>query len=110
MATVKLTAMERIVALNTLPKENNFINMRAIKKAISVLELTEEEAKEYVAPADPASPRGVIGFTKAGAEVEKEIDIGDVAFTLLKLELRLLDEKKTLKSEHLSLYSKIIGD
>ena len=110
MTTVKLTAMERIVALNTLPKESNFINMRAVKKATSALELTDEEVKECIAPKDPASPSGVIGFTKAGAELEKDIDMGDVAYTLLKLELRSLDEKKTLKAEHLSLFAKIVGD
>lgn len=106
---VKLNALERLVAQNVLPKEQNYLNMRAVKKANETLDLTEEEIKKYILPPPKdAPPSSTIQFTKEGVSIETEIELGEIAYGLLKIALKSLNEQSKLKPEYLTLYEKIV--
>lgn len=115
MTMANLNALERIVAQNILPHQGNYMNMRALKTAQKELDLTDEEVKKYVIPPSATAedgPQGKqqINFTKEGTETTKEIELGEIAYGLLKIALKQLNEAQTLKPEHMTLYAKIIED
>lgn len=44
---MKLSVMERLVALRVLPKEGDFVTLNVIRKAQDMLSFTEEEIAKY---------------------------------------------------------------
>lgn len=97
---------ERLVFLDLLPKENNFITLKVIRKAQKDLGLTDEEFSYYGVRIDEEKP-GVIHFSQDKAEEEKEFEIGEIVFELVKSSLDKMNEQNKLPMEYFSLYEKM---
>lgn len=101
---MKLSVHERMVAINLLPKEGSFTNLKLIRVAREGLSFTEEEHKAL-------SPRieGEAGNQRLVWDEkvpEKDIPLGEVATGMIRERLEKLDSDGKLPMEYLSLYEK----
>ena len=100
---MELSVLERLMVMNLLPKEGNFMNLKIIRVARESLSFTEEEHK-------------LLNFTQEGEQAQwedgtvgdKDIKIGEVATTLIVKELKKLNDEEKLTAEHESIYEKFI--
>lgn len=100
---MKLSVLERLIAQTLLPKEGSFINMRLVRKAKEALSFTEEEVKA-------GNFRQVDGQTMwdNGKIPDLDIDLGEVATSLIVAELKKLSETNKLTAENLTVYEKFV--
>jgi len=101
---MKLNLLERIVLLNILPQESNFITLKIVNDLKNSLSFTEEEYKYY----NVKQEGDRINWDLTGNE-EKEISIGEKATDIIVDQLKKLDEQKKLTMDMYSIYSKFIG-
>ena len=101
---MELNTLERLVALNLLPNEGTFTNLKLIRVAREELSFNEEEHKAL----NFQQTEGQLAW-KQEADVIKDVHIGEVVNLILEEELKKLDKEGKLKNEQLSLYEKIIG-
>jgi len=101
---MKLNLLERVVLLNILPQESNFITLKIVNDLKNSLSFTEEEYKYYNVKQDNSK----ITWDLTGNE-EKEISIGEKATDIIIEQLKKLDEQKKLTMDMYSIYSKFIG-
>jgi hypothetical protein len=99
---MQLTILERILALNVLPKEGDITTLRIIRDLQRDLSFTEEEHKEFQFKFDGGNIQW-----KEGAP-PKEIEIGEKAREIIGSALKAIDKDKKLTMEHLSLYEKFV--
>lgn len=100
---MKLSVLDRLVALNLLPTEGSFTNLKLIRVAKETLSFNEEENK-------------TLQFKQTGDQmiwnqtvvVEKEIELGEVVSLIIVEALKKLDSEGKLRDEHISLYEKFI--
>jgi hypothetical protein len=100
---MKLNLLERIMILNVLPKESNFITLRIVKDLEKSLSFTEEEIKEYSIKQEGQN----INWNIEG-NVEKEIQIGEKATDIIVESLKKLNEQNKLTMQFFSTYDKFI--
>jgi len=100
---MKLDVMERLSALNLLPKEGTFINLKLIRVAREELSFNEEEHKAL-----QFQQNGGQLQWKQDVNILKEINIGEVVSLMLTDALKKLDTDGKVKEEHFSLYEKMI--
>jgi hypothetical protein len=102
---MKLDVMERLVALNFLPKEGTFTNLKLIRVAREELSFNEEEHKalQFKQTGDQLN-------WNQGVKIFKEVDIGEVVSIMLADALKSLNAGGKLKEEHFSLYEKMISE
>jgi hypothetical protein len=102
---MKLSIMERLMALQVLPKEGNFVTLNVVRKAQEALSFTEKEIEKY-------------GFKQQKDKVEwdntanqtTDVDLGNKAISIISEALEKLDKEKKLTSQHLSLYEKFCDE
>ena len=96
----KLNIGERLMILELLPKEGNFVTLKIVRDLQGALSFTEKELKEF-------------GMTFEGTNVKwipeksketKELEIGEKAEDIIVDALKKLDEDKKLKPNHFGLY------
>lgn len=100
---MKLSVIERMVALNLLPTEGSFTNLKLIRVAKETLSFNEEENKTL-----QFSQTGDRVTWNQTVVVEKEVEIGEVVSLIIVEALKKLDSEGKLKEEHISLYEKFI--
>ena len=129
---MKLTVVERITLINSLPAKGNFLTLKIVRKLTESLSFNEEEHKklgfreEYICPNCQESVYASV-MVKCGKcdvdmgrtgmvswnpeeEFEKEVHIGDKAKAIIVEALKALDGNKALAEQHMSLYEKFIGE
>ena len=101
---MKLNVPERLMLLQVVPKEGNFLTLKVVRDLTSTLAMNDEEFKDF-------------GITQDGDQItwnlkglqEKEVEIGEKATDIIVDALKKLDQDKKLEQRHLSLYEKFIG-
>jgi len=104
---MKLTVLERLLALGVLPQEGNYITLKVIRRGQEELSFTDEEIKKYKFVQDEEKKQ-----THWDDKVEQEADIklGSKVKTLIAEELEKLDRDKKLTQDHFSLYTKFVKE
>ena len=101
---MKLNVLERLLALDLLPKEGSYTNLKLMRKAKENLSFTEKENK-------------ALNFRQEGVQLlwadnvvpDKEIEIGEIVTQIIVKALKKLNDEEKLKIEHESLYEKFMG-
>lgn len=120
-----LTVFERLILLNVLPKEGDFTTLKIVRQLREDLSWTEEEhaalqfhtkcrdcghRMELTDQACPECGGGQDGqihwITKAAQDAE--IPIGEKATDIIVATLKALDEQKSLRDEHFTLYERFV--
>ena len=100
---MKLEVLERILLLNLLPKEGDFITLKVIRDLQNALSFSEKEIKDLVLE----TKEGRVTW-KPDKAVEKEIEIGEKATDVIVGALKKLNDDKKLTQEFFSIYEKFI--
>jgi len=100
---VKLNVLERLMALNLLPKEGTFTNLKLIRVAREELSFNEAENKAL----NFQQVGDQLKWTQA-ADTFMEINLGQVVTLVIVDALKKLDTGGKLKDEHVSLYEKFV--
>ena len=100
----KLNVPERLAILSILPKENTFINIKIINEALSNIDFGDEEATEL----EVKQVGENVSFNKQKGDLEKPIEIGERAYSIICESLEKLDKEKKLSQLHFTIYKKFI--
>ena len=108
---MKLNIPERILLLQILPVESDFVGLKVLQDLRNVLGFSEENHKEYEIKSVPTKDGTGTNFTwnDKGSE-ELEIEIGEKAQEIIKEQLEELDKEKKLKPQYFSVYEKFVQD
>ena len=108
---MKLDIQERIVLLQVLPAEGDFVTLKVLRDLRGVLSFSEEDLKKFKIKTitDSEGKSSVTWNIEAGA-VGAEIEVGEKATEIVKEALVKLDEEKKLGQQHFSLYEKFVQD
>jgi len=103
---MKLNLTERIVALNLLPQEGNFLTLRTIREHQMKISPSEAEIKKY----GVTEQDGKIFFANPQlAEKETvDIEIGEIVTNIITEALETLNKEEKLKPVQMSLYEKFV--
>jgi len=106
---MKLNILERIALLNIIPREGSVITLRIIRDLQTRLGFTEEELKGYKMK-NTTTPDGrtSIVWDEDFSKEEKDIEIGEVATSIIVRELKKLDAQNRLPMEGLAIYEKFV--
>jgi len=102
---MKLGVMDRLVLLNTLPKEGNFTTLKIVRTMREDLSFTEEEHKTLEFKQEGDSVRW-----NQGADVERDINFGEKATDIIVGVLKKLNSDKKLAEQHYRLYEVFVGE
>jgi len=108
---MKLNIQERIVLLQVLPAEGDFVTLKVLRDLRAVLGFSEEDHKKFKIETitDDEGKASITWDFKVGAK-ETEVEMGDKAVEIVKESLKKLDEEKKLQPQHFSVYEKFIQD
>jgi hypothetical protein len=115
-----LGVFERLILLNILPKEGDFLTLKILMKLKEQLSFSEEEYKqlqfrrqgekfEDIDGSIKEVPEGKV-LWRQDKDIPKDIPIGEKAEDIIVGALKTLDKKKMLQVEHLSIYEKFIKE
>jgi len=103
----KLHIQERIILMELLPKEGNFVTLKMIRELREQLALNKDE-------------RESMGIKIEGDQVSwdpvkaqenlKEMDFDDLAVDIVKSQLKRLDESNKLEQKHFTIYQKFMEE
>jgi hypothetical protein len=102
---MELTVFERLILLNALPKEGDFITLKIVRKLREDLSFSEEEHKILNFKQDENSLHWNID-----GDILKNIEIGTKAMEIICDVLKKLNDSKKLTEQHYSLYEKFVGE
>ena len=102
---MKLGVFDRLILLNILPREGNFVALKIVRKMLEDLSFSEEEHK---ALEFKEGDNGQV-LWKSEADKPKNISIGEKATDIIVEVLKKLNGDKKLQDQHYSLYEKFIG-
>lgn len=105
-----LTVFERANLLNILPREGDFRTLRMLRKLRESIALTEAEVERY----KPSIAEGRMTWKThddAGEPIpqETEVEVGELAVSVIRDRLIELDKTRKLREEHYTLYEKFVG-
>ncbi len=100
---MELSIIERLVLLNILPKEGNFLTLKLIRQLRESLSFDEAEIKAV--NLRQVDEKVAWDMDKA---VPKKIEIGEKMSDLVVGTLKDLDKEGKLKDEHFSLFEKFV--
>ena len=100
---MELTVKERLVLLNLLPNEGNFLTLRLMRKLREALSFDEEELKRLnvVQNGDRVS-------WDITVDIRKDIAVGDVMTDVIVKDLKGKDKDGKLTEDHITLYEKFV--
>lgn len=101
---MELTVLERLMLLNVLPKEADFLSLktlRSLREALSEALAADVDAKNLTRENDQFHWK---------TEVVKEIEITPRARQIIYDRLKELDKQKKLTDNHFSLCEKFLSD
>ena len=102
---MKLNVMDRLVLLNTLPKEGDFTTLKIVRTMREDLSFTEEEHKALEFKQEGDSVRW-----NQAADVERDINFGEKATDIIVEVLKKLNSDKKLAEQHYRLYELFVGE
>ena len=100
---MEFTILERIVLMNVLPQEENYLTYKIIKDLKFELAPSEKETKEY----EIVERDGRV-FWNPQKEKPKRIEIGEKAREVISKALKKLDEEGKINDQNASLYEKFV--
>lgn len=100
---MELTVFERIILLNLLPKEGDFLTLKIVRKMREDLSFSEAEHKDLRFD----QTENNIKWNQA-ADKPKVIDFGEKATDIIVGILKKLDETKKLTEQQFSLFEKFV--
>jgi len=100
---MELTVKERLVLLNLLPNEGNFLTLKLMRKLREALSFDEEELKRLnvVQNGDRVS-------WDITVDIRKDIAVGDVMTDVIVKDLKGKDKDGKLTEDHITLYEKFV--
>jgi hypothetical protein len=101
---MKLNVLERLLLLQILPAEGDFVTLKIIKGLKESVALSEGDFKEF----DIKQESEQVLWNQKGNE-ERAINIGEKATDVIVEALKKLDNEKKLLETHVSLYEKFIN-
>lgn len=105
---VELNIVERLVLMDLLPKEGNFVTLKIVRKNLDNLGFNDAELKEY----DMTSAENTVNWdfekAKKNNSWPKQFVFEDFITSIIKLKLKKLDAEEKLEGKYLSLYEKFI--
>jgi ArsR family metal-binding transcriptional regulator len=101
-----LKVMERLLLLQALPKESDFLTVKLVKDLKSKLGLSEEDWKTYELK---SFPDGKIEWNK-NKDVGVEFEIGEKTMSIIKEALAEKDKQKKVDENHMSLFEKFFPE
>jgi len=103
---MKLNLVERIRLGQLLPESGNVANLRILTELRLRLGITEEEHARFKIKADGENIRW-----DPTVDTTTDIEVGDVAKSIIRDQLLKMDEAEAMTVEHVSLYEKFVeGD
>lgn len=104
---MELSVMERIVALELLPREGDFITLKALRELRESLAPNEKEVKKFGITATPNKEKGMIDYSweKNG---EADIPISEMKCSIIRDALKVKERNKHLTENEISLYEKFV--
>ena len=102
---MELGVFDRLILLNILPKEGDFTSLKIVRKLREDLSFTEAEHKALQFDQNEGNIKW-----QSEADIPKDITIGEKATDIIVDVLKKLDKDKRLSEQHLSVYSKFVGD
>jgi hypothetical protein len=100
---MQLNVFDRLVLLNILPKEGNFLTLKIVRSLREDLSFSEDEHKALQFHQD-----GQIMKWQQSADIPKCIAIGEKANEIIVEALKKLDKENKLQAEHLSIYERFV--
>jgi len=105
---MKLSVIERLMALGVLPKEGDYTTLTVIRKAQEMLSFTEDEVAKYKFKNVPSGDGGQQTQWDSNVEQVTDLRLGNKAVSLIAEELEKLDKDKKLTPQHVSIYEKFV--
>ena len=107
---MKLNVLERLLALQLLPEEEDNVTLKVIRRSKGELSFSEEEIKKWKFE-KITTPDGKQN-TQWDSTIEQEADIklGSKVISLISEGLEKLNKDKKLKEEHYTVYEKFCKD
>lgn len=104
---MKLSILERLMIMNILPKESNFLTLKIIRELQTNLSFSEEEISFYKME---TLENGNIKWDdkKEQEKPEKEIEIGGKTMSIIVESLEKLDKANKITLSHFSLCEKFL--
>ena len=102
---MELTVFERLILLEILPSEGDFLTLKIVRKMREDLSFSEEEHKNL----QFVQEENLVRWNKA-AEENKPITFGEKAISIIKAALNKLNNDKKLTEQHFTLYEKFIEE
>ena len=96
---MELSIMERLMLLNVLPPEGDFVTMKILRELKTELLFSEEEVEK-------AELVGGSNQTSWKNDFVKDVQIGKVATAAIVDALKKLNDQKKLTEQHLPLYER----
>lgn len=104
---MKLNVMERMVVLQVLPAESNFVTLKIVRDLQqNLIGFSEAELKDFEIK---QLEDGRVSWNVKGAE-PKEIKIGEKATEIIVEAFKELDKQNKLTPTHLDAYEKFVTD
>lgn len=102
---MKLTVLERLLALGILPQQGNYVLLKVIRRGQEELSFTDEEIKKYKFVNEGNQTRW-----DDKVQQESDVKLGSKVKTLIGEELEKLDKDKKLTQQMFSLYTKFVKE
>jgi len=100
---MELNVGERLVLLDILPKEGNFLTLKILRKMREDLSFDEEELKLF----GIEQKDNVVNWDDTMGK-PKEIEIGEKATEIIAEALTTLNNQNRLKDQHFELYERFV--
>jgi hypothetical protein len=100
---MELTILERILLLDILPKEANYVTLKIINDLKAELSFSEKELKDF----EIKESEGRVVWASKKAELKK-IEFGERTKEIICDTLKRLDESGKINNENITLYEKFI--
>lgn len=100
---MKLNVKERLMLLNILPAENDFVTLKIVRNLQEDLSFNEKEVKEFEFKQEDKKM-----FWNNSKDIEKDIQIGEKATDIIIEALKKANNEKKLTLDLMSVYEKFI--
>jgi len=104
---MKLTLMERLVALEMLPREGDWAGMKEVRKSREVLTFTAEEMEKFEVKQVEG---GFVTWNGEGQAYITDLPLSEWATTNIQEALRKKNQDKKLTERDMPIYQKFIVD
>jgi hypothetical protein len=104
---MQLNISERVVLLEVLPQESNFLTAKAIQNLAELLSLTLEEQKLYLEQKTQGD-QTMIMVKPEGSKAVKEINVDPLADAEITKILKQKNDENKLKVQEISIYEKFV--